>query len=100
MVQPRVDMLPPAQRRLWRVLGGTPGNFVLYGGTALALRLGHRQSMDFDFFSSVQADSTRLLREVLYLDIDALIHRAGISLSDALGRRARCSVRRSIPCSG
>jgi hypothetical protein len=25
---------------------------VLYGGTAIALRLGHRQSVDFDFFSS------------------------------------------------
>ncbi len=25
-------------------------DFVLYGGTALALRLGHRQSVDFDFF--------------------------------------------------
>jgi hypothetical protein len=26
--------------------------FVLYGGAAIALRLGHRQSVDFDFFSS------------------------------------------------
>lgn len=26
--------------------------FVLYGGTALALRLDHRQSLDFDFFST------------------------------------------------
>lgn len=25
--------------------------FILYGGTALALRLGHRTSVDFDFFS-------------------------------------------------
>ncbi|MDF1482816.1 nucleotidyl transferase AbiEii/AbiGii toxin family protein [Extensimonas sp. H3M7-6] len=24
--------------------------FALYGGTAIALRLGHRQSVDFDFF--------------------------------------------------
>jgi hypothetical protein len=29
----------------------TPDHFTLYEGTALALRLGHRQSVDFDFFS-------------------------------------------------
>ncbi len=29
-----------------------PPEFVLYGGTALALQLGHRVSEDFDFFSS------------------------------------------------
>ena len=35
---------------IWLQLGTVPRNFVLYGGTALALRLGHRQSVDFDFF--------------------------------------------------
>jgi len=30
--------------------------FVLYGGTAIALRLGHRPSVDFDFFSEVPID--------------------------------------------
>lgn len=29
-----------------------PHEFVLYGGTALALHLGHRSSVDFDFFGS------------------------------------------------
>jgi len=33
-------------------LAGVPPHFILYGGTALALRLGHRESVDFDFFSS------------------------------------------------
>jgi hypothetical protein len=37
-----MEILPPAQR-----LG-----FVLYGGTAIALRLGHRSSVDFDFFTA------------------------------------------------
>jgi Nucleotidyl transferase AbiEii toxin, Type IV TA system len=45
-------MLPPPQRRFWDELGATPRDFVLYGGTALALRLGHRHSEDFDFFSN------------------------------------------------
>lgn len=50
MFAPRLDILPPAQRRLWDELAAIPADFVLYGGTALALRLGHRQSVDFDFF--------------------------------------------------
>jgi len=30
--------------------------FALYGGTAIALRLGHRPSVDFDFFSETPLD--------------------------------------------
>lgn len=41
-----------AQRRLWEELGGAPRGFVLYGGTALALRFEHRSSEDFDFFAN------------------------------------------------
>lgn len=48
---PRLDILPPAQRRLWDEIGELPEHFVLYGGTAIALQLGHRVSVDFDFFS-------------------------------------------------
>jgi len=49
----RLDILPDPQRRLWeaKIRRGFPG-WVLYGGTALALRLGHRESVDFDFFSA------------------------------------------------
>ena len=52
MLIPRLDILPPPQRGLWSELTGIPSGFVLYGGTALALRLGHRTSEDFDFFSN------------------------------------------------
>lgn len=52
MLIPRLDILPPPQRALWPELTGIPPGFVLYGGTALALRLGHRTSEDFDFFSN------------------------------------------------
>ena len=41
--------------------------FTLYGGTALALRLGHRTSVDFDFFSNTSFEPDRLAREVPYL---------------------------------
>jgi len=48
-----LDILPADQLRLWesRIINGFEG-FVLYGGTALALRLGHRVSVDFDLFSN------------------------------------------------
>jgi hypothetical protein len=49
---PRFKTLPAAQRALWPKLKEVPRQFVLYGGTALALRLGHRSSVDFDFFST------------------------------------------------
>lgn len=47
-----MEILPPAQRRLWTELRLTSQlGLVLYGGTAIALRLGHRFSVDFDFFT-------------------------------------------------
>ena len=65
--QPRLDVLPEAQRRLWEELGDTPPGFVLYGGTALALRLGHRHSEDFDFFSREAFSPRSLKAAVAYL---------------------------------
>lgn len=64
---PNLAILPPSQRRLWRELGATPPDFTLYGGTALALRLGHRTSVDFDFFSTRAFDPERLAQSVPYL---------------------------------
>lgn len=53
ILTPALQVLPAAQLAFMREEKRIPPNFVLYGGTALALRLGHRQSIDFDFFSSV-----------------------------------------------
>jgi hypothetical protein len=53
MLSPRLDALPAVQRSLWPFLALTPRHFTLYGGTAVALRLGHRESVDFDWFSDV-----------------------------------------------
>jgi hypothetical protein len=49
-VEPRLETLTAAQVALWLRLVELPPDVVLYGGTALALRLGHRASIDFDFF--------------------------------------------------
>ena len=48
---PKFARLPPAQRRLWPELRPSVAlGFVLYGGTAVSLHLGHRRSVDYDFF--------------------------------------------------
>lgn len=65
---PNLGVLQPPQLRLWEELEGTPEHFTLYGGTAVALRLGHRSSVDFDFFSNEPFDPDRLAREVSYLE--------------------------------
>jgi Nucleotidyl transferase AbiEii toxin, Type IV TA system len=67
MLTPKLEILPHPQRRLWDELRQTPEGFVLYGGTALALRLGHRQSEDFDFFSNVPFAPEALRKQVPYL---------------------------------
>jgi len=64
---PRLDILPESQRRLWPELGATPRDFTLYGGTAIALRLGHRQSIDFDFFSQTPFAPDALFNDIPYL---------------------------------
>ncbi len=65
---PHLAILPDAQRRLWNELHEIPDGFVLHGGTAIALRLGHRQSVDFDFFSAERFDPDVLLSELRFLD--------------------------------
>jgi hypothetical protein len=49
--EPDMTILPKAQQEIWPLLAPAQGmSFVLYGGTAVALHLGHRTSVDFDFF--------------------------------------------------
>lgn len=61
ILRPRTDLLPKAQQEIWPELAPAPGlSFVLYGGTAVALHLGHRRSLDFDFFRSEALDKSRL----------------------------------------
>ena len=64
---PNLSKLPPPQLKLWPELGVTPESFTLYGGTALTLRIGHRTSVDFDFFSNAPFDPERLAATLPYL---------------------------------
>jgi hypothetical protein len=68
---PRLDILPESQLRLWQELDAVPSDFVLYEGTGLALQLGHRASEDFDFFSSSGFEPDRLRSRLpFFRDLD------------------------------
>ncbi len=59
---PRMDILPDAQKQLWPQLARAPElKLVLYGGTAIALRIGHRASVDFDFFTDKELGKAALV---------------------------------------
>ncbi len=65
---PRLETLPPQQQAIWPLLKPAAGlGFVLYGGTAVALRLGHRESIDFDFFTEQSLDFDRLYDAMPFL---------------------------------
>lgn len=84
-----LDILPESQRIMWKELSTTPSDFVLYGGTALALRFGHRISVDFDFFSNKPFDPEKLFNAIPYLQDSQVQQMAPDTLT--------CSVDRGAP---
>jgi hypothetical protein len=65
---PHLEILPESQLRLWPKLRPIAGlGFALYGGTAIALRLGHRTSIDFDFFTDRALDRASLEKPLPFL---------------------------------
>jgi hypothetical protein len=59
--KPKTSILPKAQQEIWPLLAPSAGlSYVLYGGTAVVLYLGHRVSVDFDFFRSVPLEKREL----------------------------------------
>lgn len=58
-----LKILPKAQLKLWPLLKDIPKEFILYGGTAVALQLGHRVSIDFDFFSDAPLNKDKLISQ-------------------------------------
>ena len=80
--KPKLNILPQEQAALWPSLRPTRDmGFTLYGGTAIALRLGHRQSVDFDFFTSVQLDKDALRENLPFLAKAAVIQDAPNTLT-------------------
>lgn len=71
--EPKIGLLPKPQQEIWPLLAPAPRlSFVLYGGTAVALHLGHRQSIDFDFFRSRPLDKKELLAFAFMADAQTI----------------------------
>jgi hypothetical protein len=89
MFAPKLEILPAAQRALWTELAAIPAEFVLCGGTAIAVQLGHRQSVDFDFFGSRTFDPVQLYSALPLLDGSTVLQQAANTLT--------CRVERGDP---
>jgi Nucleotidyl transferase AbiEii toxin, Type IV TA system len=73
-LEARLDILPAPQREVWPALRPVRAlRFVLYGGTAVALHLGHRISLDFDFFRSEPLDKRQLYQALDLLNAAAIV---------------------------
>jgi hypothetical protein len=83
---PKLDILPAPQRRLWRELLDVPKEFTLYGGTAIALYLGHRESVDFDFFGAKSFDPDRLFKSLPFMSGAEIIQRGPDTLTVRVDR--------------
>jgi hypothetical protein len=88
----RLDILPPAQRTLWDELIGVPPSFTLYGGTAIALYLGHRQSIDYDLFAFENFDPLRLYDEISFLSRSEILQSSPNTLTCLVDRGAPVQV--------
>lgn len=83
---PRLDILPFPQRRLWDEFSAVPPEFVLYGGTAIALHLGHRESLDFDFFGSRSFNPAELATHLPFMMDAQITQREPNTLTGILDR--------------
>ena len=71
---PHMEVLPPEQKQLWPQLASAPRlGLVLYGGTSIALQLGHRSSVDFDFFTEHPLDRAQILDSFSFLKNSTLL---------------------------
>jgi hypothetical protein len=76
-----LNVLSPQQAELLPLIRRFRRSFYLVGGTAIALHIGHRRSIDFDLFTAAQLSKSKIrgvLREwpeparVLHEDVDQL----------------------------
>jgi hypothetical protein len=83
---PRLDILPAPQRTLWDELAEVPSVFTLYGGTAVALHLGHRQSVDFNFFCRDAISPAGLYADIPFLQRSKVIQQERNTLTCLVDR--------------
>ena len=84
--QPTLSVLEAPQLQLWGELIGVPSSFVLCGGTAVALHLGHRNSVDFDFFGAEEFDADTLLNATPFLEHSKILQKSASTLTCLIDR--------------
>ncbi len=84
--EPNLAILQASQKRLWGEFIDVPSSFVLCGGTAVALHLGHRTSVDFDFFSSQAFDPDTLYETTSFLNESKVLQKAVNTLTCLIDR--------------
>lgn len=70
------DILDDKQIKLLPLLKNFSDRFFLAGGTAMALHLGHRHSIDFDIFSNQEFDNLNIRKKIVSsgFNIDSVIY--------------------------
>lgn len=63
------NILSPNQLNLLPIIQRFSNNYYLVGGTAIALQIGHRESIDFDLFSSAPINREQIKKELEKSDI-------------------------------
>ena len=58
------EILTEQQIKLLPLIGKFSSNFGLVGGTAIALHIGHRESVDFDLFTASEFDPSKIKRKI------------------------------------
>ncbi len=79
--QPHLEILPSPQRRLWTELAAQP----------FALQVGHRSSIDFDFFSNEDLNANCLLLNFPFLGREVVTQRASNTLSCVMASLYPCA---------
>src|ERR1035437_2408050 len=77
----KIEILEKGQRLFWGEAKRIPPHFVLFGGTAVALRYGHRVSEDFDFFTKEKVDPNYLINELPFAKEAKVLQNEGETLS-------------------
>jgi hypothetical protein len=60
-----LEILDDNRKKILPLLSKIDGRFYLAGGTALALQIGHRDSIDFDFFTDSDINTEKLFDSVV-----------------------------------
>jgi len=81
-----ISILPEQQKSLFDIIIKQDwiSSFYLAGGTALGLHIGHRQSIDFDFFTQKKFDSSAIIQNLKSIGIFDLFDQSEDTINGSL----------------